>query len=361
MKQLRSQSNTLIHIFILSVSCFLGIFSALLVYLMVTYTNGFHRVEMPDARYSGYLRYSDVAGLKRAEVSFESGENVLRGYVYGEENTKGLVVISHGLGFGAESYLAETIYFVDHGWRVFAYDNTGTHESEGKSTIGPSQSLLDLKAALTYIKNSAALHSLSIMVYGHSWGAYASTAILGDNFDIAAVASIAGFDSPIGLLQEQVHNLMGTVSPIVYPFLWLQQDKLFGDTVHHTATKGINSRNIPVLLIHGDNDDVISYYGASIIAHQEEITNPNIRYMPYNAENHNGHNNIFRSDAALEYTNLKNLSYKELYDRYHGEIPDHLKLEFYEGIDRFQVSEIDVGFMNMVNEFFEGQLPCLQP
>ncbi len=357
MKQMRFQSNALIHTFILSACCVLGSILVLLLYLMMTYTSSFRRVDIPDARYSGYLRYSDVAGLKRTEVSFESGENVLQGYVYGEDNTKGLVVISHGLGFGAENYLAETLYFVDHGWRVFAYDNTGTHESEGKNTIGPSQSLLDLKAALTYIKCEATLHSLSVMVYGHSWGAYASAAILGYSFDIAAVVSIAGFDSPLGLLQEQARNQMGMTSPIVYPFVWLQQKKLFGDRVHHSATKGINRSNTPVMVIHGDEDDAISYYGASIIAHQKEITNPNVRFIPYNVENHNGHNNIFRSDAALEYTNLQNLAYRELYDRYDGEIPDRLKKEFYEGIDRFQVSEIDVGFMDMINEFFEDQLP----
>lgn len=40
-------------------------------------------------------------------------------------NQKGLIVISHGMGGGAEGYMAETLYFVNHGYQVFGYDNTG--------------------------------------------------------------------------------------------------------------------------------------------------------------------------------------------------------------------------------------------
>ncbi len=244
-----------------------------MVYMKVTYDKSFSRVDKPEAEYSGYLRYSDVDEYKRTEIEFGSGKNVLKGYIYGAENNKGLVVISHGLGFGSENYLAETIYFVDKGWCVFAFDNTGTHESEGKSTIGPSQSLLDLKAALTYIKSNNKFNNFNIMLYGHSWGAYAVSAILDDNFNIAAVTSIAGFNSPMELLKEQADSLLGMVSPIEYPFLWIYQKMIFGDTIGNTATKGINSKDTPVMIIHGVKDEAISYYGAGIIAHQAVIAN----------------------------------------------------------------------------------------
>jgi hypothetical protein len=71
---------------------------------------------------SAYLRYEDVAERRPRVVRFRSGKNPLTGYMFGEQNDKGLVVISHGLGFGAEDYLAEALYFVDKGWRVFAFD-----------------------------------------------------------------------------------------------------------------------------------------------------------------------------------------------------------------------------------------------
>jgi len=343
---------------LISMMLFIGVISiGSMVYVKTNYDESFSRVDKPDPNYSGYLRYNDVAdAYERTEIAFESGENVLKGHVYGNENDKGLVVISAGLGFGAENYLAETMYFVDNGWRVLTFDNTGTHESEGESTMGPSQSMLDLDAALTFIQGDQRLNNLLILLYGHSWGGYAVTAILDSDFDIAAVASIAGFNSPMELLKEQSDSLLGAFSPIAYPFLWIYQKMLFGNTAWVTATSGINSTDTPVMIIHGVKDEAIAYDGASIIAHRDEMTNPNIVYKTCSAAYHDGHNNPFESDAASEYAKAKNLEYKEIYDRYDGEIPDHIKAEYYEGVDRFRTSELDLDFMDEINFFFEEQL-----
>lgn len=354
MKNIHFPKKTVLVWFILFISM---IIVSTMVYLLITYKRSFPRVDKPDDRYSGYLRYEDVDAYSRTEIEFKSGKNVLKGYIYGERNTKGLIVISHGLGLGAESYLGETLFFVDGGWCVFAFDNTGTHCSEGKSTIGPSQSLLDLKAALTYISKNPSLNTLSLMLYGHSWGSYAVTAVLDDDFDIAAITSIAGFNSPMELLQEQSHTLLGMVSPLAYPFLWVYQNMLFGKMMGRTALQGINSNKTPILIIHGEEDEAISYYGASIIAHKDEITNPNVTYYTSSAKNHNGHSDLVRSDAAIEYVKHKNLEYRELFEKYKGEIPDYRKQQYYEGIDRFQVSELDTDFMKMISLFFEKQLP----
>lgn len=65
-------------------------------------------------------------------VSFKSGDNNLRGYLYGQGQDQGLVVVAHGLGGGADSYLPQITYFVDQGWRVFAYDATGSFDCEAR-------------------------------------------------------------------------------------------------------------------------------------------------------------------------------------------------------------------------------------
>ncbi|MCM1054417.1 MAG: lysophospholipase [Bacteroides sp.] len=132
-----------------------------------------------------YLRYSDVEDeYSRELLSFRSGENILQGYLYGAENTKGVVVICHGLGGGAEDYLAETLYFVDNGYRVFSYDNTGCYRSEGSNCIGLPQSVIDLDAALTYIEQEPRFNGLPLLLYGHSWGGYAVAAIFGYDHNI---------------------------------------------------------------------------------------------------------------------------------------------------------------------------------
>jgi predicted alpha/beta hydrolase len=231
MKNIHFKGKT-VKIALISMVLFLGVISiGSMVYVKTNYDESFSRVDKPNPKYSGYLRYSDVSdAYERKETAFESGENILKGYIYGSENDKGLVVISPGLGFGAENYLAESMYFVDNGWRVLIFDNTGTHESEGESTMGPSQSLLDLESALAYIQGDQRLNNLPVLLYGHSWGGYAVTAILDYDFDIAAVASIAGFNSPMELLKEQSDSQLGAFSPMAYPFLWIYQNMLFANT-----------------------------------------------------------------------------------------------------------------------------------
>ena len=93
---------------------FLVLFSIIsLVFIKMNFDDLFGRAE--QNKYSAYLRYADVEEeYDRELLSFPSGENQLQGYLYGKDNTKGLVVISHGLGGGAEGYFAETLYFVDH-------------------------------------------------------------------------------------------------------------------------------------------------------------------------------------------------------------------------------------------------------
>ncbi len=77
----------------------------------------FNRSE--QKKYSEYMRWADFEDFEREMVTFPSGEETLTGYIYGKENTsKGLVVISHGLGGYSEGYISETKYFVDNGFMV---------------------------------------------------------------------------------------------------------------------------------------------------------------------------------------------------------------------------------------------------
>jgi len=222
---------------------------------------------------------------------FYSGQNRLTAYIFGEDNYNGLIVIAHGLGGGAVSYLREIIFFVDNGWRVFAFDKTGSHHSEGSGTRGLPQSAIDLNAALNYIANQDL--GLPIMLYGHSWGGFAVTAVLNfDDHDINAVVSLAGFADPLGMLHEGARLMIGPVGNIAYPFLWMYQWMLFGPYANLSAIDGINSGTVPVKIIHGREDNVVSYHSAGIIAHRERIGNPNAVFVSRYYPHHSGHNDL---------------------------------------------------------------------
>ena len=336
----------------IGIVAFLLVFSSgSMIFIKNFYDKNFPRYDQP--KYSGYLRFSDVKGNQPTLVKFKSGKNTLTGYLYGEGKSKGLVVIAPGQGEGAVTFLAASIYFVDHGWRVFSYDPTGSYASEGDNMVGLPQARPDLKAALGYIKSDATLKDLPVMLYGHSWGGYAVTSILNDTQDISAVVSISGFNAPMGILAEDAKRELGILGEVEYPFGWAYQMLRFGPEALVTAVEGINSTDIPVMIIHGSADESVDYNGASIIAQRSAITNPNVIYKTCSAENRSGHNTLYQSDAASKYIRQKNQEYQILYDRYQGNIPDNVRSEYYSGVDRFQTSELDADFMQDIDRFFE--------
>ena len=342
----------------LSIIGIVMIFSIIsMIVVMIIYNGQFPRYERHDETISADLRYTDIEEeYPRDLISFNSGENSLQGYIYGSDNDMGLVVLAHGLGGGADSYLPQITYFIDQGWRVFAYDATGSFDSEGKTTKGFPQALIDLDAALTYIDSKSEYDDLPIMLFGHSWGGYAVANILHYNHEISGVVSISGVNSPMEIILEQGQQMMGGLIYSQRPYLWLYQRILFGSTASLNAVDAINQSEIPVLIIHGTEDELVNYKGCSIISKIDDITNSKVRTISISEPDRNGHNNIFRSDAAIDYINEINTKYRELYDSYEQNIPYEVKQEFYSKIDRSLAQDLNMDFMDVIQTFY---LECM--
>lgn len=338
--------------FIILLSVFVLFSAASFIFIKISFDDLFGRTEMDE--FSSFLRYKDIEQqYDRELLTFPSGKNQLQGYLYGTENTKGLVVQSHGLGGGAESYLAETLYFVDHGFQVFSFDNTGCYQSKGKNSIGLSQSVIDLDAALTFIEQEARFAELPVYLYGHSWGGYAVTAIFNYNHNIAASVSVAGFNEPMGMILDWATDMIGAFAYVEYPYIYLYQQILFGKNANLSAVNGINRTDTPILLIHGNQDTVVTYETVATIAFRNSITNPNVHYKVCEGEKQNNHNRLFMSLDAIAYADAKNAEWDALSEQYHNEIPDAEKEAYRANIDKLQMSELDATFMQDVITFFE--------
>lgn len=303
-----------------------------------------------------YLTYKDVAErYDRSVIQFDSGNNKLIGYLYGEGNNKGLVVIAHGLGGGAENYLAETLYFVDQGWQVFAYDCSGSFGSEGNLNGFP-QAVYDLDAALQYITSDSSLRRLPLLLYGHSMGGYAVTSILRKNYDVAAVVSVSGFNSPTEVMVDRASQYIGVLAYLEYPYVWAYQTLLFGKDASAQAIDAINHSNVPVMIIHGDQDRSVTYRGSGIIAYRDNITNPKVTYMICSTSPCNDHKNLYVSETAYQYRKQIREGYKKLAGSYHRKLPKSVKTGYYKTIDVWKASELNLGFMDSVNRFYESSL-----
>jgi len=342
----------------------IGLGSAAILFIVVSlittkivYDNQFPRYDRPDETVTAQLRYSDIeSDYPRIPVTFTSEKNTLQGYIYGGDNTRGLMVVAHGLGGGADSYLPHIQHFVDNDLRVFAYDCTGSYDSGGKSTRGFPQSVVDLHAALTFIAGQPELSDLPLVLFGHSWGGYAVVNVLNYPHDVQGVISISAVNNALDIIVEQGQEMMGRFIHTQYPFLWLYQRLLFGEVASFDAVSAINATDIPALIIHGEADEMVSFEASALIASRNEIENPNVSYVKAGTPGRNGHNNLFRTDAAVAYIKEVNAAYRAVYDSYDGQIPYAVKKNFYDGIDRIMLQELEPSLMQVIDEFIDGAL-----
>lgn len=330
------------------------IFAAATAVVAVNMDRNFGRGDYPDARFTLDLYYDHYRDEQpREEVSFKSGENMLKGFIYGADNDKALLVFAHGLGNVHEGYLKELFWFVDHGWRVFTYDATGSGYSEGEGTRGLPQSALDLDAALTFAESDPRLNDLPVFLMGHSWGGYAVAAVLNFDHDIKGVASVAGYAVPVEMIYEFSSGVAGSARPLLYPSIWLYNKLRFGKYSGLSAVDGINKSDVPVLIFHGTSDETVSYTESAIINHRSEITNPNARFVTLEGVSHSG---MFYTDKATEYKKAFYESRNALYDKYGEEIPEDELIKLYADAERETVNTPNEDLLTQIEQFFNENL-----
>ena len=314
----------------------------------------FGRGDYPDKSKSATWFYEHYENeYPREEVSFKSGENTLKGFIYGMDNDKGLIVFAHGIGGGHESYISMLTQLVDCGWRIFTYDCTGSGYSEGESSVGLAQSVIDLDNALTYAEGDERLNSLDTFVLGHSWGGYASAAILNFDHDIKAVVSMSGYNTPFEELTERCDSMFGGWGKLIYPLIWIYNKAEFGSNSSYSAVDGINKSGIPVLIVHGNKDEIIAFDGAGIIAHKDEITNPQAEYKIFDEEGRNGHNSYFYTPEYRDYKESFILPRRdELYKKYGDNVPDEEVMKFNDEIDKELFNSTNEDLIKLIDDFF---------
>ena len=323
-----------------------------------TYSQVYARVEdRKDSEFTTYITWKEIDQAKypREEVHFNSGKNKLQGFIYGGSNNSGLIVISNGIGGTSDDYLPMVMYFVDKGWRVFCFNNTGVGGSEGESIRGLTQSVIDLDAALAFVKSSSQFSGLPVMLVGHSLGGYAVCTVLNLNQNVNAVVSFAGLNSSKEIFKEQGVAMVGKVFYLLTPQAWAIDRQLFGDKVKLTAVDGINKANIPVMIVHSSDDESISAISNSIYAHRSEINNPNVEIVFLNGENASGHERVYGSIKATEYMKLATKSW-EAYKAEHGYVSNATLAQWAKefNFDKNKANELNMELMERVNDLFSG-------
>lgn len=231
----------------------------------------------------------------REEMTFPSGENILHGFLYGEGNEGPLLVFVHGIGYSHETYLSLITWFVDHGYPVFAPDLTASGKSGGNDRKGLIQSALDVDAVLSFLESDSRFGDMPKVLVGHSWGAFGVIGALSFDHDVTAVVSFAPFAYPRRELCNALSMGLGPFVQLTRPWLSLEDRIIFGKYAGLNAVKSLRHTTVPVLVVHGTGDEIISYEKSSVIAYRDRIGNPSVHYMTVDEEGRCGHESIFRA------------------------------------------------------------------
>lgn len=203
-----------------------------------------------------YWRARDF-GLNEEPFSFKSGKWVLHGsrYTFGGEAPKALVVFFHGIGDGRASYIKEIAALAKEGYLVYAYDNTGCMESEGRCIYGLGQTNRDQAAFFKWLEGDAAAKNLNRYAIGHSWGGYGALLALKPSYRIEKCVSIAGF---ISVSEEFIALSKKKIFKHFRFLMHLALMSQLGRDGDRSVIPVIKSSQAKILYIQGDEDAMVT-------------------------------------------------------------------------------------------------------
>ena len=217
----------------------------------------------------------------------------LSGFLYskGEPKEDRLIVFDHGMGCGHKAYIREIATICERGYTVFAYDHTGTLNSEGESIGGFTQSLVDLDYAISALKAAGKADGKSIAVVGHSWGGFSTMNIAAHHPDITHIVSLSGFISA----RVMIEYLLGKMAKYA-PALFALEEESFGSYAYADARLSLKlAKDTKALIVHSADDKTCP------VMHLEKLRaalgeDANATFMPVDGK---GHNPNFTRDAVL--------------------------------------------------------------
>ena len=306
-----------------------------------------HRYD--DNGYTKYFTYDDFPQLQKKAISFKSGENTLRGWIYSYEGCcNELVILCHGINGGHFSYMTEINLIAKNGYPVLAYDNTGCFSSDGKDIYSIGQSLVDLDNAIKWLKADGLFASYDkVHVIGHSWGGYAAGNIPYYHKDLSHVVDISGFISVTQIIRTFLMVDENFINRHMYKVVYKREKNALPDYFDSDIRTAIDSApDTKFFIAHSTDDDMVLYrFNTELIV--KEGPKPNLKLHIYEDKSHHPH---YTKDAA-QYLNKTFNDFNAVSKKLKTL---EQKKEFFKDTDWVRMTQQDEDFWNEVFEFLKS-------
>ena len=251
----------------------------------------------------------EFPGLAVERSDFESDGVLLAGYKYTKTGTdpKGVIILSHGLGGGHNTYMPIIDQITSGGYYVFAYDARGNDNSGGEDVEGLPQSLIDLDSAIEYVSRLTEYQGLPVGLFGHSWGGYAVGNVLNLHPEVKAAVIVAGFNRSEDMIAYHGEDKAGKASLVMMPYLRLYERLKFGSSFADTsAVEGMGVTEAGILVVHSRDDETVpTRYGYDAV-YAMYGESDRFSFILYEDK---GHEYPLFSDEAMTYRENLNAQY----------------------------------------------------
>lgn len=301
--------------------------------------------------------FEDFPEVKRRKAVFEtSREAVLTGYFYYNKesrrpipDSRGIIILAPGFLQSHKDYLSDINYLVKAGFVVFGYDNRGCFDSGGSRMLGIDQSVIDLRHAIAYVRDVSRC-KVPICLYGHSMGAYACAVVLAESENLCSAVLRSGFVCPSMMIRDVLRSLYGRCACILVPFTTVYRTHLFRGDAWKNAVQGISKFQGRVLLLHSEDDPVVSLSHSIYGKRRKFLKKENVYTRMYFGKGHD----IVRDERAMKYYFEKEAERKKLISAYGGIdfVPSEKMNEFYANIDKKRANLRDEEILLKIARFF---------
>ena len=211
--------------------------------------------------------------------------------------------------------------YADMGFCVITYGAKGHGEANvlGESNVGGlPNGAFDMFGILRWVGLQSSGNSpwkdKPIYLLGHSWGGYCTGMVLRYGPDVNGACIMSGFNTSEEMLRQSAARISTYLAPIWTPVLVLWERircydadlKMFGlGFMRHTVADSFEETDMPVLVIHGTQDDVVPMNCGYDQWKEQYAISDRMEFVELDGR---GHNDVFMKNGQLDMKLLQSIA-----------------------------------------------------